>query len=227
MLTAFLTAFYTGRAFFMTFWGPEKLPSLDDPEAPAGHDAETHEDEASGHHHEIGHESPLIMTVPLMLLAAATILLGLVCLFAGLFSGGTTAWFAAQLHHTFQLESLGHGTHAFDWFTAVAGTLVGVLGAWPQLRFSMRSRAPFPRSSKNGCARFTRRRFTRFKVDELYDAVVGPPDTESLPRYANSSMSTCSIGSSSRSPGFRVVSQPIFWPRTRMASFSFTRRSLH
>ena len=25
-----MTAFYTGRAFFMTFWGPEKLPSPDD-----------------------------------------------------------------------------------------------------------------------------------------------------------------------------------------------------
>src|SRR5262245_45168401 len=34
IFTAFLTAFYTGRAFFMTFFGPEKLPSPDDPEAP-------------------------------------------------------------------------------------------------------------------------------------------------------------------------------------------------
>ena len=33
VLTAFLTAFYTGRAFFLTFFGPEKLPSPDDPEA--------------------------------------------------------------------------------------------------------------------------------------------------------------------------------------------------
>ncbi len=31
--TAFMTAFYTGRAFFLTFFGPEKLPSPDDPEA--------------------------------------------------------------------------------------------------------------------------------------------------------------------------------------------------
>ena len=39
VLTAFLTAFYTGRAFFLTFFGPEKLPSPDDPEAEpeAGH----------------------------------------------------------------------------------------------------------------------------------------------------------------------------------------------
>ncbi len=33
VFTAFMTAFYTGRAFFMTFLGPEKLPSPDDPEA--------------------------------------------------------------------------------------------------------------------------------------------------------------------------------------------------
>ena len=43
--TALLTAFYTFRAFFMTFHGPEKIP-----------------DEA-GHH---AHESPLPMTSPLM-----------------------------------------------------------------------------------------------------------------------------------------------------------------
>ena len=39
IVTAFMTAFYTGRAFFMTFWGPEKLPSPDDPEAPPGEPA--------------------------------------------------------------------------------------------------------------------------------------------------------------------------------------------
>ena len=34
ILTAFMTAFYTGRAFFMTFFGAEKLPAATDPEAP-------------------------------------------------------------------------------------------------------------------------------------------------------------------------------------------------
>ena len=46
IVTAFLTAFYTGRAFFMTFWGPEKLPSPDDPEAPdraGGHRGHAHD----------------------------------------------------------------------------------------------------------------------------------------------------------------------------------------
>ncbi len=33
IVVSFMTAFYTGRAFFMTFWGALKLPSPDDPEA--------------------------------------------------------------------------------------------------------------------------------------------------------------------------------------------------
>src|SRR5207237_2286518 len=37
VVTAFLTALYTGRAFFRTFFGPLKLPSPDDPETvPSG-----------------------------------------------------------------------------------------------------------------------------------------------------------------------------------------------
>ncbi len=48
LFTAGLTAFYTFRAFFLTFFGRERIP----------HEA--------GHH---AHESPLVMTVPLMILA--------------------------------------------------------------------------------------------------------------------------------------------------------------
>ena len=46
--TAFLTAFYTFRAYFLTFFGPQKLP------------------EEAGHH---AHESPPVMWVPLVVLA--------------------------------------------------------------------------------------------------------------------------------------------------------------
>src|SRR5262249_50683805 len=78
--TAFLTAFYTGRAFFMTFFGPEKLPSPDDPEAPPAADAHgSHghaDDHHGGGHHDIGHESPPIMALPLLILAGRTVLVG-------------------------------------------------------------------------------------------------------------------------------------------------------
>jgi proton-translocating NADH-quinone oxidoreductase chain L len=48
VFTAGLTGFYTFRAYFLTFWGPEIIP----------HEA--------GHH---AHESPRVMTVPLIVLA--------------------------------------------------------------------------------------------------------------------------------------------------------------
>jgi NADH-quinone oxidoreductase subunit L len=53
--TAFLTAFYTFRAFFMTFYGEEHIP----------HEA--------GHH---AHESPSVMTVPLVILGILAIAIG-------------------------------------------------------------------------------------------------------------------------------------------------------
>ena len=48
LVTAFLTAFYTFRAYFLTFWGEVRVP-----------------EEAGGH----AHESPAVMTVPLIILA--------------------------------------------------------------------------------------------------------------------------------------------------------------
>lgn len=55
LFTAFLTAFYTFRAFCMTFYGEEKIP----------HQA--------GHH---AHESPPIMTAPLVVLSIAAVVIG-------------------------------------------------------------------------------------------------------------------------------------------------------
>ncbi|WP_152050611.1 NADH-quinone oxidoreductase subunit L [Tautonia marina] len=40
--TALLTAFYTGRAFFLTFWGPEKLPTPDGHHSTSGSASDAH-----------------------------------------------------------------------------------------------------------------------------------------------------------------------------------------
>jgi NADH-quinone oxidoreductase subunit L len=55
LFTALLTAFYTFRAFFLTFHGPERIPA------------------AAGHH---AHESPLVMLMPLVVLAVCAAFLG-------------------------------------------------------------------------------------------------------------------------------------------------------
>ncbi len=80
------------------------------------------------HHGEIGHESPPLMTFPLIALAGCTVLIGLFCFVIGPFFGGATEWFAGHLEKTLAFESLGHAEHAFSWPTAIIGTLVGVLG---------------------------------------------------------------------------------------------------
>jgi proton-translocating NADH-quinone oxidoreductase chain L len=57
LATAGLTAFYTFRAYFMTFWGEERIPR------------------EAGHH---AHESPPIMTIPLIALAIGAVAAGII-----------------------------------------------------------------------------------------------------------------------------------------------------
>jgi NADH-quinone oxidoreductase subunit L len=69
-ITAFLTAFYTFRAYFLTFWGKEVFPS------------------EAGHH---PHDAPPAMAWPLRILAIAAVVLGVI--------GGATHAFAHYLSH--------------------------------------------------------------------------------------------------------------------------------
>src|SRR5690606_34316074 len=90
------------RAYFLTFWGPRKVPS-----------------EAGDH----AHESPPVMTIPLIILAICAALVGGV-----LASGQRLFDFLAST------PGLDHGeAHALEPAVMVMGTLVGVLGivvAW-------------------------------------------------------------------------------------------------
>jgi NADH-quinone oxidoreductase subunit L len=181
--TAFLTAFYTGRAFFMTFFGPEKLPSPDDPEANPAAEADAHahglsphaeEHHVEAHHHEIGHESPPIMAIPLMILAGCTVLIGLICLVAPIFTGGTVEWFAGHLHKTLAFESLGHGEHGFSWPTAIIGTLVGVGGiGLAYVMYAGTSR--WPQRLRDRLRPLYEASLHKFYIDEIYQAVVVGP----------------------------------------------------
>ena len=78
-LGAFLTAFYMTRQVYYVFAGSNRLPasSHDDPQLAAHFEDPAHH---VAHH---PHESPAVMTIPLVILAAFAILLGFV---------GTPAW---------------------------------------------------------------------------------------------------------------------------------------
>lgn len=67
--TAMLTAFYMSRLMFMTFWGKYR----------GGHDdhGHGHGHDAHGHGHHDPHESPAVITIPLVVLATLSLLGGL------------------------------------------------------------------------------------------------------------------------------------------------------
>ena len=165
IITAFMTAFYTGRAFFLTFFGPEKLPSPHDPEAepvdPHGHDDHGHG--------EIGHESPPVMTIPLVVLAACSLVVG--ALFGpltGLFEhhviGGTRLFDTLQPIHE----------HSVDYFTMGVSTVAGLLGlglAW----MLYGEPSPVPAQLARAFGPLYRASLNKFGVDELYSGlIVGP-----------------------------------------------------
>src|SRR5262249_36107073 len=100
LATAGLTAFYTFRAYFMTFWGEERIPH------------------GAGHH---AHESPPVMTWPLMILAAGAAGVGLVL--------GPTALFAHFLEdHWMRPGFAGHIEHHFNLLLMVASSAVALGG---------------------------------------------------------------------------------------------------
>jgi NADH-quinone oxidoreductase subunit L len=91
VVAAAMTSFYSWRQFLLTFHGPYK------PEAHAAHGhAHAHGDD-HGHHpvplSEV-HESPPVILVPLLVLAAGALFAGL--LFEGVFIGGESAGFWRQ-----------------------------------------------------------------------------------------------------------------------------------
>ncbi len=177
VFTALLTAFYTGRAFFLTFHGPEKLPSPDDPEAQAeaahdAHDAHGHghgaDDHGHGHGHEIGHESPPIMTIPLMVLA--------VCAFAvGILFGPLTGLFEHHLEHSLAFHDLKHFEHhQYDWGTAIVGTLAGLIGIAASY-FLYANPSPVPAQLAKALRPLYLASYNKFWVDELYVLVFVQP----------------------------------------------------
>ena len=99
--TALLTAFYTFRAFFMTFHGPERIP----PEA--------------AHH---AHESPRVMCVPLWILAIGALFLG------GLLDQHTTGLFNRFLDRAIpgiETAALAHKANVFVMALSGAAALAG------------------------------------------------------------------------------------------------------
>lgn len=146
---AFLTAFYSFRLIFLTFHGKFRG---------------THEQE----HHL--HESPKVMTIPLILLCVGAVAAGWVGI-PHLLGGGAhfTEFMKPVLGH---LE--GHGTHAEEWLVMAISVVAG---------FSGIGLAAFVYLREENLAAKIAQRFSdihrvlwnKYYVDELYDLIIVRP----------------------------------------------------
>ncbi len=140
----FVTAFYSFRMYFLVFHGEERFGHAHDHAEHAAdeHHADAHDEHDAGgddHHHGLApgqkpHESPWVVTLPLVLLAIPSMLIGFVTiepmLFGGFFKG--VIHFAEHHHAMAELGEEFHGAvgmalHGFTslpFFLAMSGVVV-------------------------------------------------------------------------------------------------------
>jgi NADH-quinone oxidoreductase subunit L len=135
----FVTAFYSFRMFFLVFHGKERFDQ--NPEAHAQHYSDEEPDvqhhDAHGHDHHEPHESPWVVTAPLILLAIPSVLAGYLWIEGMLFSDfmKDSILVNGELHQGMEkLKEEFHGPlqMALHGFAAAPFwlSLAGVLAAW-------------------------------------------------------------------------------------------------
>jgi NADH-quinone oxidoreductase subunit L len=151
LFTAGLTAFYTARAYFLTFWGEERIP----PEA--------------GHH---VHEAPPVMALPLKILAVGAVGVGLVLGPTHLF--GTvleTKW----IDHEFRNPS-NAAPHSANLLLMVISSVVALLGIGIAYFMYVKQPGMADEMAKRMATMFELSR-GKFFFDELYELFIVKPMT--------------------------------------------------
>jgi NADH-quinone oxidoreductase subunit L len=164
LVTAFITSFYMFRMWFLTFFGEYKGETSDS-------HGRRHDDHAHEHGHGGVHESPMVMLIPLMILAVLSIVGGWVGI------GGRFEHFLAPVFQS-GMEGISEATtHAGDhleellMLVSVAVAVLGFYFAWllyykkPQL----------PKQIADGLGSFYRAVFNKYYVDEIYATLLVKP----------------------------------------------------
>jgi NADH-quinone oxidoreductase subunit L len=170
VITAFLTAFYMFRLYFMTFSGDYRG---------AVDQGDGHSDNAHGHdgHSHDPHESPFVMTGVLMVLAVLAIVGGFVGL-PKLLMGAHPTWFQSWLEpvlpalggHPFEFGESPASTEALLMAISVLVGLGGIALAWHFYK-----RDPLFALPKKISTRFSpvhKLLENKYYVDEIYNATV-------------------------------------------------------
>lgn len=120
-----ITAFYMFRLYFNVFWGKET------------------------HYHHTPHESPLVMTIPLMILAVASMFTGFI-----------------PFNHLVTSDGLPFELHT-EWIVAIPSVLVGLVGiavAWVMYK----KPTGIPEKMAGSMKHFYQWSYNKFYIDEVY-----------------------------------------------------------
>jgi NADH-quinone oxidoreductase subunit L len=164
LITAFITSFYMFRVLFMTFFGEYRGAKVD------AHGHVTHRSDEHGHGHGEPHESPMVMLVPLMILALLSTVGGLVALgnhfehfLAPVFGSGEVAEAAGQ--------AASSGTEYLLMGVSVIIALLGAtLAGWLYLL-----RPELPQKISNTLGSFYQTVVNKYYIDEIYAAIFVKP----------------------------------------------------
>jgi NADH-quinone oxidoreductase subunit L len=147
LVTAFLTAFYVGRAFTLTFWGRYRRMPI------AGAATDDHDEHG---HHALPHESPPSMTWPLIILAVLSVVGGLV---GTPIKNSFGEWLAVP----------GAVEHGFVPMIAIVSIILAIAGLG--LGYAMYARAPYGFGVLDPLAKLGplyRAAVNRFYIDDFY-----------------------------------------------------------
>jgi NADH-quinone oxidoreductase subunit L len=158
VVTAFITSFYMFRLLFMTFFGDYRGAKVD----AHGHSSHGHDAHGRGE----PHESPMVMLVPLMILA----LLSLV--------GGFVGWgnhfenFLAPVFGT--AEAVDSASHSTELLLMGVSVAVALFGWW--LAYLLYCKRPeLPQKIADSLGSLYQTVVHKYYIDELYAAVFVKP----------------------------------------------------
>ena len=152
VITAFITSFYMFRLFFMTFFGDYKGAHVDE----HGHST------ANDHGHGEPHESPMVMLVPLVILALLSVVGGLVGI------GNRFEHFLEPVFGAGYADATGEAASgSAEYILMVISVLVALAGAFLAW-FLYISRPYLPQKIADALNGFYTTVLNKYYVDELY-----------------------------------------------------------
>jgi NADH-quinone oxidoreductase subunit L len=162
VITAFLTSFYMFRLLYITFFGDYRGPQVD----AHGHGSHGHAEAG----HSGPHESPMVMLVPLMILAALSLVGGLVGI------GNRFEQFLAPVFGTAEVaEGAVEGASSSTEYLLMGVSVAVALLGWYLAYLLYLKRKDLPQKIADALGGFYQAIVNKYWVDELYAAIFVKP----------------------------------------------------